>query len=668
MNFMRMFTHQKYAYTQKLRKQLNLFGKKINYDSKEQDKIIKRHGSNKPRLSVLGLSPADLNQFSQEELVVLMSLVPTKEQMQCFPRSKYVIPLNFIWKNVFDMIMDCVVIFSTISSLFYLAFQPEVSNLMRIVDNLIWALFLIDFFLNFFTARINKKGFPVYTFNGILKIYSKTWMVPDFLAIIPLKWTDNPNTECFLRLTRVFKSHRLFDRINIFKFANQVTNLLLRSENSRKKRCKLWIIYSWELVGYLWLTVYSTYCLACLWIFYVEVVHRNIGEKENFESYFGFNPGYSSDKLVKTWYFVFTTLMTVGYGDFYAVNKYEMIVDIIFVLSGTTWFTFVMGKSKVALTNLQELSSKRQDTGDLNFWIYQIENNFCRLPNSLKKQINLHFFHCQWNDRLRDLATLEIGANSTAIRCEFFKVLSDDLKERIFEFLFSDIFYKFRFFFKFLGSSKYTIAGCLQPRFFTKNSIIQGIHEPVHEINFVYSGVFQICAQVGKNIIELYTIDSSFLIGEFFVLNSINSFAVFQTVAGVHAYSIPTHILVTIQKNNPEMVSLYLKSIERRYKFIREKINIVTEKGFLETNELDTSSRKIYLLPEDRDSFKSKYILKDDISEPKTEAIMEFAKIEEAVKKFKQLRKSSALKVEQKLSIYINKKLEQENSVFRKSI
>ena len=663
-----MFTHQKYAYNQSLKKQLNLFGKKINYDTKEQERIIKRHGSNKPRLSILGLSPSDLNQFSREELVVLMSLVPTKAQVQCFPRSKYVIPLSSVYKIVFDIIADCLLIVSTISSLFYLAFQPDLNNLMIILDNLIWVLFVIDFFLNFFTARINKKGFPVYTFRGIFKIYYKTWMVPDFLAIIPLKWTGNPNTECFLRLSRVFKSHRLFQRINIFKFANQVTNLFLRSENSRKKKCKLWIVYTWELIGYVWLTIYSTYCLACLWIFYVEVIHRNIGESENYESHFGLSAGYSSDKLVKTWYFVFTTLMTVGYGDFYATNKYEMIVAIVFVLSGTTWFTFVMGKSRVALTSIQELSSKRQNNGDLNYWVYQIENNFSRLPNSLKKQINLHFFHAQLNDRLRDLATLEIGADSTAIRCEFFKVLSDDLKERIFEFLFSDIFYKFRFFFKFMGSSKYTLAGYLQPRFFIKNSIIQGIYEPVHEINFVYSGVFQICARVGNNIIDLYTIDSSFLIGEFFVLNSINSFAVFQTVVGVHAYSIPAHILLLVQKSNPEMVNLYLKSIERRYTYIRQKINEVAEKGFLDTNEFDLSSRKIYSPPDERDILKNKYILKDDFSQDKEEVIDEFLKIEEAVSNFKTVRKENSDKVKEMLSTYLGTKILKENPFLRKSI
>jgi hypothetical protein len=509
---MRMFTHQKYAYNQKLRKQLNLFGKKINYDSKAQELILKRHGSNKPRLSILGLGPNDLNQFSKEELVVLMSLVPTRAQVNCIPRSKYVIPLTCDAKVVFDIAIDFLLLFSSISSLFYLAFQPEVPKNLEILDSLVWGVFLVDFVLNFFTAKINKKGYPVYTFRGIYKIYSKTWMLPDLLAIIPLKWTGNPNSECFLRLSRVLKFHRLFDRINIFKFANQVTNLLLRSETTSKKKCKLLIIHTWDLIGYIWLTIFSTYCLACLWIFYVEVVHRNIGEPVNYEKTFDLSPGYSTEKLVKTWYFVFTTLMTVGYGDFYATNKYEMIVAIIFVLSGTTWFTFVMSKSRVALSSLQELSSKHFDNVDLNYWVYQIENNFSRLPVSLKKQINQHFFHSRGNDRLRNLATLEVGANSTVIRCEFFKVLSDDLKERIYEFLFSDIFYKFRFFFKFMGSAKYFLAGFLQPRFFVKNSIIQDINESVCEVNFVYF----------KSVLKLVKTSSTFTLST--VLFSLENF------------------------------------------------------------------------------------------------------------------------------------------------
>ena len=634
---------------------LSLFGKKIDFVVKKQEKILKRHGSNRPHLSVLGLSPRDLKVFTTREICVLMALLPPKERDKCKPKSWFIIYRSNVGKKLFDLVIDFLLLFSTISSLFYLAFQPELSLEVRMADTVIWFWFVIDFFLNFVTEKLNKKGKKELRFKQIIIIYLKTWLVPDLLSIIPLIYTGNPNSECFLRLVRLFKCDRLFNRINIFKLADKLIHALFKSETRMKKKLRMFIIYSWSLFGYILLMFFSTYCLACLWIFYVEAVNRNFNEKNNFEEHFGLKIGFSYSKLIKTWYFVFSTIITVGFGDFYATNMYEMIVAIFFVVSAPTWFAFIVNKTRLIIDDLQEVSGKvKKDYNELSIWISQLENSHHRLPIKLKNNINSHFKHYWKNDRLGKMSTLIQGADCIVIRDEYFKSMSESLKERVYEYLFNDVFYRFRYFFRYFNSLRHKISGFLQPRFYENSSIILKINRKVEEITFVCSGNFEIGVFIGSNYVDVYSVKTAFVIGEFFAFKDIPSFVQFTSMSKLHGYSIPVEVLKDLKKTNPSCIKEYLSSVEKYYKVIQDKITSVNEKNYLETDEFGNSAEKFNGLSKDSSGLEG---LKEKGKKNKENSVFqEFGLIEKAVEDFKKVRKEKMDLVKEKIVGFLQKK------------
>lgn len=50
-----------------------------------------------------------------------------------------------------------------------------------------------------------------------------------------------------------------------------------------------------------------------------------------------------------------TTLTTVGYGDFYPVNKYERVIILPILIAGITIFGFIFGNLILLMTEYQSL-------------------------------------------------------------------------------------------------------------------------------------------------------------------------------------------------------------------------------------------------------------------------------------------------------------------------
>lgn len=166
-------------------------------------------------------------------------------------------------------------------------------------------------------------------------------------------------------------------------------------------------------------------------------------------------------KLVLSLYFTITTLATVGYGDIYAISNFDKIVVIMIMLSGVAFFSFIMGSFIEIISNFNENLGVEEKTFELHNWITLLtrfrENK--PLPNSLYKQINEHFKYYWTNNRLEQVQKSN----------EFLNTLPRSIKRGIIvHYLFDDIFYNFRFFFKPQQHKEsrflYDIAYGLKPR------------------------------------------------------------------------------------------------------------------------------------------------------------------------------------------------------------
>ena len=122
-------------------------------------------------------------------------------------------------KKYFDLVMDLLIYYSVITALNLLGFFDD-NQVLNDVDYFVWAVFVVDFFLNFCTEYKNKQNKIVKNFRLIALHYAKTWMVFDILALLPFTWIGRATVEYFLRLLRIFKMKRFLNKIDVNSISN----------------------------------------------------------------------------------------------------------------------------------------------------------------------------------------------------------------------------------------------------------------------------------------------------------------------------------------------------------------------------------------------------------------------------------------------------------------
>lgn len=66
--------------------------------------------------------------------------------------------------------------------------------------------------------------------------------------------------------------------------------------------------------------------------------------------------------MISVVYFAFTTLATVGYGDFHPISNPELIVGSLFILFGVTVFSFIMGNFIEMLMEFKKVTAENEDS------------------------------------------------------------------------------------------------------------------------------------------------------------------------------------------------------------------------------------------------------------------------------------------------------------------
>ena len=64
-------------------------------------------------------------------------------------------------------------------------------------------------------------------------------------------------------------------------------------------------------------------------------------------------------------YFAFTTLTTVGFGDYYPINNIERLAGAFVLLFGVACFSFIMGELLLMIRTVKNLTDDVEDDSDL---------------------------------------------------------------------------------------------------------------------------------------------------------------------------------------------------------------------------------------------------------------------------------------------------------------
>ena len=508
--------------------------------------------------------------------------------------SKYVISKDNRIKRWFDLVMDFLIYYSVITALNLLGFA-ESNELVTDIDYFVWAMFALDLLLNFCTEYRNQHKQSIRNLGMIASHYANTRLLLDLAALLPFSWVGRPNTEYFLRLFRVLKMKRLYDKVDIYYIADFTASIFYRVESQAKKRMRLQIYYGWDLQKELAKMIFAAYAFACLWLYYVKLVIARENPERNFLVSFNLDQLTPRHQFFRTMYFIFSTLMTVGYGDYYATNQYEMGFAILLVITGPTWMAFTMGKAIGIINLIREISGITDKQELLNIWISNIEDNKAIMPRELREAILQHYIHYWKNDRLGSMYSLdqENEEYSLAVSDSFYKQLPNGIKNNLLLFIFDDVYYKFTFFFKEFHQIQNEIALCLQPRIYKEDSIILNSISKTNELFFKMSGNLTIGYYPREFYVVIATISDSFIVGDLFALEKSVSLFQFTASTKVQGFSIPANTVRTLIQLHKIDTKEYILQTSRIYKNYKSKIEEDKLRVIIETDARDETERLI---------------------------------------------------------------------------
>ena len=593
----------------------------------------------------------------EKPAIAILSEKEEKDIKFISKHSKLTISERNKYMKIYDKIMLAMPVISLLSTMYFLQ-STSLSPQETVFDLAIWILFLVDFVLRFFKEFTNRKKQIIQNIKLISKKYLEELLIPDLIALIPLRMVGHFKYECLLRLFRIIKVPKFFNLIDMDRLSYKIAGLAYKSECLAKKLLVLKILTVWEIIVQVLEMVFITFLISCLWYNYSYHVYVNDLEPNNFILNFALADDSKSQRFIKSWYFIFTTLSTVGYGDFYATNKHEQWFAILLLLAGPTWFAFTMGKAIQFLNQLQDLKGNRGNMKEVYLWMKEIESVHGSIQYQNKVRILSHFKNFFKHDRLGPLLNESDESNFDIKKTsdKYFENLPEHMQNELILYLFDDIFYTFRTFFKTFKKARYDIARCLEPRIYKTGEVLVKVGELVKEVLLASTGsintYFNDLSGEGE-MKKLYTLQGPFVLGDIYVIKKIECSVQYEAKTMIKGFAIQTFAFLEIAKLKELDFNLY----EQRIKPIYSKLERFSTESLTKRN--DVTKENIDFNEFEKCTFRSSSPLtsqscKYDIDTDEGNSVdAELKRVENIVKVGNQRRKSLISSLKSKLSLHV---------------
>ena len=111
--------------------------------------------------------------------------------------------------------------------------------------------------------------------------------------------------------------------------------------------------------------------------------------EENFYDYFGIQDSSNSRQILISLYYSFTSLSTVGFGDFHPRSNVERLFCSVILVGGVIIFSYIMGEFISMLENYQVLNGEIDDGDNLSkfFGMMKKYNKNRQIKQDLKQRI-----------------------------------------------------------------------------------------------------------------------------------------------------------------------------------------------------------------------------------------------------------------------------------------
>jgi CRP-like cAMP-binding protein len=299
----------------------------------------------------------------------------------------------------FDLLVALFIVWSVIILPYRIAFDDiptwEANPEAYVFEWCVDFIFLIDIFSSFRTTYVARGDqICIVSTKKIARNYLESWFVVDVMSTLPLDLiiegivtatspagADGEQNLEILKLIRIVRLVRLIKLARLFKLGKLADSISEFIDSP----------YLLQLVTLLLMTVFVSHLLGCFW-FLISPYHIT----DPTQTWWGGSmlAATKADHYLASVYWSFSTMTTVGYGDFVPQSTGERLYAVVAMIIGATIFGYVIG-NVASMSMTADIAGMRKQERITNVLGYMKEKNVStELKRKVESYLEFYFEHC----------------------------------------------------------------------------------------------------------------------------------------------------------------------------------------------------------------------------------------------------------------------------------
>jgi hypothetical protein len=418
------------------------------------------------------------------------------------------IPAESNPKLLWDFLIILLISYTAVEIPVSIVLDNRISGVYALADHLISLLFGIDILLTFITER--RIGSVLITDRKTIRQhYLQGFFTVDLLSALPIALLESVGLSLhpvvrFLRLLRLLRLARLPHFL-------RRTGKLITGMNPAVFR--LFLFFFWTTLAAHW--------LACGWI--------ALGGCKEFEA----------DKFtqyLKSLYYIFTTLGTVGYGDITPKTNSQTLYSMFVMILGTGMYGYVVGSVASVIANLDIAKANHaKKMEEVSAFL-----KYRRISHPLQVRVR-GYYEYLWESRMAYDEGSIVDELPPSLRVELLLFINRGIIEKVP--IFADVGEDFI----------REIVVALKPNVFSPGDIIVRRGELGEEMFFINRGIVEVISEDGQDVYATLTEGQFF--GEIALLTKEPRNASIRCADYCDVYTLDRETFHRLLKHHPEISS-----------------------------------------------------------------------------------------------------------------
>lgn len=288
--------------------------------------------------------------ISQEDIVEISSKGTTTRlrSEERFKNKQWLIYPDDKFKKIWNLVMGLLIIYVSIVLPFRVCFMEDDSEFQNL-DYFTDSCFYLDMIVNFFSVYYDANDDLIVSHKKIVMKYLTGWFILDFIAIFPFdaiildsKYNSLIRVARLPKLYRLVRITKLIRMLKIFKEKKKILNPLFKMGAGSQR-----LLFSIISI------IVFCHIACCFW--YLTAILND--SNENWVDENGYTDSTNLESYIVSFYWVTSTVVTVGYGDIVAVNTTERIMSCLLMFVGVVFYSFTIGSLSSLLSEFDAKNS-----------------------------------------------------------------------------------------------------------------------------------------------------------------------------------------------------------------------------------------------------------------------------------------------------------------------